>query len=354
VLTSVHAFAVDPKRGVAVLVLFALALGTGFGLYAWRAPSLVKPSGFTPFSREGALVWNNLGLSVACGTVLVGTLYPLLAQAAGGGLLSVGPPFFNLTFAPLMALILIALPFGPLLAWRKGDLKAAMRTLWFAAVAAIGAGVGVIILARGRLWTALGLALGAWLIFGAGAYLWKRLRGARLSALPLTVWAMSLAHLGVGFFVIGAVAETAFKSERAAIMAPGDSLEFAGRTIRLIDVTDVDGPNYEANAARFDAGGTIMEAERRFYPVSEQTTTEVAILPQWGGDLYIALGDETREGAGWSVRLYMNPLVRFIYFGAGLMALGGVLALARLALRRAAPAKQEATTPAPMPIDVQP
>jgi cytochrome c-type biogenesis protein CcmF len=333
-----------------VLGLFALALGTGFGLYAWRAPKLVKPSGFAAFSREGALVWNNLGLSVACGTVLVGTLYPLLAQAAGGGLLSVGPPFFNLTFAPLMALILIALPFGPLLAWRKGDLNAAMRTLWFAAVVALGAGLGVIVLSRGRVWTALGLALGAWLVVGAGAYLWKRARGARLSALPLTVWAMSLAHLGVGFFVIGAVAETAFKTERAAIMAPGDSLKFAGRTIRLIDVSGRDGPNYEADAARFDAGGRLMEAERRFYPVSEQTTTEVAILPQWGGDLYIALGDQTRDGAGWAVRLYMNPLVRFIYFGAGLMALGGVLALARLALRRAAPAKQDA----PAPVSVQP
>ena len=352
VLTSVHAFAVDPERGVAVLALFGLALGTGFGLYAWRAPQLVKASGFTAFSREGALVLNNLGLSVACGTVLIGTLYPLLAKAMGGGLISVGPPFFNLTFAPLMAIILIALPFAPLLAWRHGDIRAAAKTLWLAGAAAAGAALGVLLLSKAGAWTALGLALGAWLFVGAGAYLWRRIKQAGGLKLPLAVWAMTFAHLGLGVFVIGAVAETSFKQERAALMAPGDTIEFARRSIRLASVTEREGPNYVAESGHFETGGKVMIAERRFYPASEQTTSEVAIAPSLSGDLYIALGEASREQRGWAVRLYLNPLVEFIYLGCAMMAFGGVLALARLAVQRAralgaARASQPAGKPAP-------
>lgn len=354
-LTSVHAFAVDPKRGIAVLVLFTLALGVGFGLYAWRAPSLAKPVGFLAFSREGLLVLNNLGLSVACGTVLVGTLYPLLAQAMGGGLISVGPPFFNATFGPLMALVLLALPFGPLLAWRHGDMKAAFGTLWFAAAAALGVALGVLFLTSKGAWTALGLGLGAWLIFGALAYVWRRVRQARaVFTLPLAVWAMSLAHLGAGVFVIGAVGETSFKQERTAILTPGERVVFAGRDIHFESLQTRQGPNYVADSARFVVKGEGRRAERRFYPDSEQSTTEVAILPSLGADLYIALGEPSRESAAWTVRLYLNPLVQLIYLGAGLMAAGGLVALARLARRsrvaREAPAP---ATPALTPSEAK-
>jgi cytochrome c-type biogenesis protein CcmF len=345
VLTSVHAFAVDPRRGVAVLVLLALALGTGFGLYAWRAPNLIKPAGFVALSREGALVLNNLGLSVACGTVLVGTIYPLVAQAAGGRLISVGPPFFNMTFAPLMALILLALPFGPLLAWRRGDAGAAMRALWVAAAAALGAGLGSLLLTHAGAWTAIGLALGAWLLVGVGAYLWRRARAAgKLIGLPLAVWAMSLAHIGLGVFVIGAVAETAFRAERTALLAPGQSVQFAGRTIRFADLRQREGPNYYADAATFEADGARLEAERRYYPASGTPTTEVGILPSLGGDLYIAIGEPAREdpSRGWTVRLYFNPLVELIYLGAALMAAGGVAGLAALARRAVAVRTQAA------------
>jgi cytochrome c-type biogenesis protein CcmF len=350
VLTSVHAFAVDPQRGIAVLVLFAVALGAGFGLYAWRAPRLVKPAGFVALSREGLLVLNNLGLSVACGTVLIGTLYPLLAQAFGVGLISVGPPFFNMTFAPIMALILIAMPFAPLMSWRRGDIKAAWRALWLAAAIALGAGVGVLLLTQRGAWTALGVALGVWLILGVGAYLLRRVRsGAKGVALPLAVWAMSLAHLGAGVFVIGAVTETAFKKETTAFLSPGQSVDFAGRTITLQQVAPRQGPNYIAQSAHFSVGDAVLRAERRFYPTSQQTTTEVAIQPSFSGDLYIALGEQARADGAWTVRLYLNPLVEFIYFGAALMALGGMLALTRLARQ-----KREArvTAPAPAPVSV--
>ncbi len=343
VLTSVHAFAVDPQRGYAVLVMFALALGVGFGLYAWRAPSLVKPSGFTAFSREGALVMNNLGLCVACATVLIGTLYPLLAQALGGGLISVGPPFFNLAFAPLMAVTLIALPFGPLLAWRRGDMKAASGALWLAGAAALGAALGVLLLTNKGFWPALGLALGAWLVIGSGAYLWRRIRQVRSLALPLAVWAMSAAHVGVGVFVIGAVSETAFRQERSALMKPRDVIEFSGQQIRLAEITTHQGPNYTAERGRFDVAGRIMTAERRYFPASEQTTSEVAIHLSIGGDLYIALGERTADTGAWTVRLYRNPLIELIYLGCALMALGGGLGLLRLARHRVpAPAPEAA------------
>jgi cytochrome c-type biogenesis protein CcmF len=354
VLTSVHAFAVDPERGIAVLALFGLALGAGFALYAWRAPRLVKPAGFVALSREGLLVLNNLGLSVACGTVLIGTLYPLLAQAFGVGLISVGPPFFNITFAPIMALILIALPFAPLMSWRRGDLKAAWRALWLAATIALGAGLGVLLLTQRGAWTALGVALGVWLILGAGAYLLRRARTGPKLALPLAVWAMSLAHLGAGVFVIGAVTETAFKEETTAFLTPGQSVQFAGRTIIMREVAPRQGPNYTAQSAHFEVGGATLRAERRFYPTSQQTTTEVAIQPSLGGDLYIALGEQARADGAWTVRLYLNPLVEFIYLGAALMALGGALGLTRLARQRRtarepAPALARATAPRTQP-----
>jgi cytochrome c-type biogenesis protein CcmF len=354
VLTSVHAFAVDPKRGIAILVLFGAAMGVGFGLFAWRAPRMAKPAGFFAFSREGLLVLNNLGLSVACGTVLIGTLYPLLAQAMGGGLISVGPPFFNITFAPLMALVLLALPFGPLLAWRHGDMRAAFKTLWIAATVAIGVAIGALFLTQKGAWTALGLGLGTWLILGALAYVWRRVRQSRaVLTLPLAVWAMSLAHLGAGIFVIGTVTETAFKQERTAFLTPGEHVVFAGRDIHFQSLEPRQGPNYTADSGIFVVGDVIKRAERRFYPDSGQTTTEVAILPGLGGDLYIALGEASRESPQWTVRLYLNPLVELIYLGPALMALGGMIALARLARRSRVAASAPAAAPVLKPADAK-
>src|SRR5262245_12059719 len=176
VLTSVHAFAVDPRRGVAVLALLALALGGGLGLYAWRAPKLARPAGFAAVSRETLLVWNNFGLAVAAGVVLVGTLYPLIVEATGGGLISVGPPFFNATVAPLLGALFLLLPLGPMLTWRVGDMRGALIRLAPAAALALLTLVAVLALAQGRAAPAIGLALGVWLVAGGGVYLWSRLR----------------------------------------------------------------------------------------------------------------------------------------------------------------------------------
>ena len=346
VLTSVHAFAVDPQRGIAVLVLLGLTLGVGFGLYAWRAPRLARAAGFAAISRESMLVWNNFGLAIAAGVVLIGTLYPLLVEAAGGGLISVGPPFFNLTVAPLLAAVFLVLPFGPMLSWRSGDLAAAFKRLAPAAALALIVLAAALALTRGRAFAAIGLALGVWLIAGGIVYLWMRVQrgegqfAAKIALLPLAVWSMSAAHIGAGVLTLGAIAETAFRAERMLVLAPGQSVDFAGRRLTLLQVGQVEGPNYDATRALFrvEQGREVktLAAERRYFPTSPAPTTEVGILSGLGGDLYVALGEAVRGQAGaWAVRLYFNPLVQFIFVGAALMALGGALSLLALARRKA-------------------
>ncbi|ANP47917.1 heme lyase CcmF/NrfE family subunit [Candidatus Viadribacter manganicus] len=350
VLTSVHAFAVDPQRGIAVLILLAVALGSGFGLYAWRAPKLAQPSGFAAVSRESMLVWNNFGLAVAAGVVLIGTLYPLLVEAFGGGLISVGPPFFNATVAPLLAVLFLLLPLGPMLTWRVGDMRAALLKLAPAAILALITLVAALVLTQWRAVPALGLMLAVWLVAGGFIYLWVRLQrgtgklSAKIALLPLAVWSMSLAHIGAGVLTLGAVAETAFRIERAVALAPGEGVAFAGRRISLLEVGGIEGPNYSATRANFrvdqsNGESRAVSAERRYFSTSPMPTSEVGILSGFDGDIYVALGEEVRGGNGaWTVRLYHNPLVQFIFIGVLMMAIGGGLSLVSLARKRSAPA----------------
>ncbi|MEQ1809104.1 MAG: heme lyase CcmF/NrfE family subunit [Terricaulis sp.] len=347
VLTSVHAFAVDPKRGIAVLILLGVALGAGFGLYAWRAPKLAQPSGFAAVSRESMLVWNNFGLAVAAGVVLIGTIYPLLVEALGGGLISVGPPFFNATVAPLLAMLFLLLPLGPMLTWRVGDIRGALLKLVPAIVLALITLIATLVLTQWRAAPALGLMLGVWLVAGGLIYLWTRLQrgtgklSTKIVILPLAVWSMSLAHIGAGVLTLGAVAETAFRTETAVALAPGEGVAFAGRRVTLLDVGSTEGPNYSATRANFRVdqtnGASSVSAERRYFTTSPMPTTEVGILSGFDGDLYLALGEQVRGSEGaWTVRLYHNPLVQFIFIGVILMALGGALSLVSLARKRAA------------------
>ncbi|MBK6705592.1 MAG: heme lyase CcmF/NrfE family subunit [Caulobacteraceae bacterium] len=346
VLTSVHAFAVDPKRGIAVLILLGVALGAGFGLYAWRAPKLAQPSGFAAVSRESMLVWNNFGLAVAAGVVLIGTIYPLLVEALGGGLISVGPPFFNATVAPLLAMLFLLLPLGPMLTWRVGDIRGALLKLVPAIVLALITLIATLVLTQWRAAPALGLMLGVWLVAGGLRYVWTRSNVAREAFCqdcysPLAVWSMSLAHIGAGVLTLGAVAETAFRTETAVALAPGEGVAFAGRRVTLLDVGSTEGPNYSATRANFRVdqtnGASSVSAERRYFTTSPMPTTEVGILSGFDGDLYLALGEQVRGSEGaWTVRLYHNPLVQFIFIGVILMALGGALSLVSLARKRAA------------------
>ncbi len=346
VLTSVHAFAVDPKRGIAVLVLLGITLGVGLGLYGWRAHRLTRPSGFAAISRESMLVWNNFGLAVAAGVVLIGTLYPLIVEAVGGGLISVGPPFFNLTVGPLLGALFLLLPFGPMLAWRSGDFAAASKRLAPAALLALVTLAVALALTQWRAYAAIGLALGVWLIAGGLIYLGLRItRGegrvlAKIAVLPLSVWSMSLAHTGAGVLTLGAIAETAFRAEQTVALAPGQGVTFAGRRITLLEVGDVEGPNYNATRAQFriDRGDNTnrLNAERRYFMTAPAPTTEVGILSGFDGDLYLALGEAVRSSApqAWGVRLYFNPLVQLIFLGAIMMALGGILSLLALSRRK--------------------
>ncbi len=350
VLTSVHAFAVDPTRGVLLLIILGLTAGAGFALFAWRAPSLAPGGLFAPISRESALVLNNILLAAATVTVLLGTLYPLMREAATGEAISVGPPFFNLTFTPLMALLMLLIPLGPLLAWKRGDAKGVLQRLVFAAVVAVGAGFLVFALVQPRKALAsAGIAMGAWLILGALTELAERTRafrasGAetwrRLTGLPRGSWGMTLAHLGLGVFVLGACFETGWKVEAAETLPIGGKLNVGAYELTLDAINGIDGPNYDAERATIHAVKAGREVcaptpERRFYPAGGQTTSEVAICTIGVNHLYVVLG-ERRDGAGapvWLVRAYWNPWALLIFGGPMIMALGGLLSLSDRRLR---------------------
>jgi cytochrome c-type biogenesis protein CcmF len=362
VLTSVHAFAVDPKRGSILLAILAVAAGAGFGLFAWRAP-LLKGEGalFAPVSRESALVLNNLFLAAATLTVLLGTLYPLILQAITGQAISVGSPYFALTFAPLMAGCLLILPVGPFLAWKRGDALGALQRLWgAAALALIAALVGYFLLQPQKLFVATGLALGVWLIAGSALELLTRVKAGaapvgetlrRLGGLPRGQWGMTLAHAGLGVFVLGAAFETSGRIDAAEALSVGQSLKVGQYVLTLKAVAPSEGPNYTAERATLSVTGPHGAAaadvtpERRFYPANRQTTSQVAIERHGASDLYVVVGDRrdgegARGGPAWLIRAYWNPWARLIFGGPILMALGGLISLSDRRLRLAAGAKK--------------
>ena len=353
VLTSVHAFAVDPERGILLLAILGVAAGAAFALFAWRAPGLPKGGVFAPVSRESSLVLNNLFLSAAAATVLLGTLYPLILEAVTGQTISVGPPYFNLTFTPLMAAALIILPAGPLLAWKRADLKGVVQRLTLAFVAAVLAAlIALFLFSPTKVMAAAGIGLGVWLFAGALVELAERIRlfrapGAevwrRLTGLPKGAFGMTLAHAGLGLFVMGAVAETAFKVEAVVVTAPDGPVAVAGPWhVALDEVRIVEGPNYLAEqgvftVAREDGSGARTQtAERRFFPAGGQTTTEVGLDFRGLDDVYVVLGErratETLDQA-WTVRVHWNPWARLIFLGPTLMAVGGAVSLADRRLR---------------------
>jgi cytochrome c-type biogenesis protein CcmF len=350
VLTSVHAFAVDPRRGVLLLIILGAMTGAGFSLFAWRAPKISQGGVFAPVSRESALVLNNILLAAATATVLLGTLYPLIREAVTKEPISVGPPYFNLTFTPLMAALILILPAGPLLAWKRGDARGVAQRLWAAmALALVAALLAYAVVSPRKALAAAGLALGAWLIAGAGAELVERTRAFRVPAaetwrrlvgLPRGAWGMTLAHLGLGVFVLGACFETGWRAEAAETLPLGGSLDVGGYHLTLDSVNPVEGPNYDADRGMITAttGGRLVcraEPERRLYLANGQTTSEVAICYRGPSHLYIVLG-ERREAGGkpvWLVRGYWNPWAALIFVGPVIMALGGLISLSDRRLR---------------------
>ncbi len=362
VLTSVHAFASDPTRGVFILVILCVFIGGALALFAFRAGALAPGGIFAPLSREGALVVNNIFLTAAAATVIVGTLYPLVLEAVTGDRISVGAPFYNLTFAPLVVPLLLLVPFGPMLSWKRGDIAAAAERLMIAFGAALLAGILAAFLSGGGPILALfGIALGAWLIAGALSEFAARIKlGAaplaeslrRAAGLPRAAFGTTFAHAGVGVMVIGIVAATAWPTETILTMKPGDTVTVGSRTITLDGFLPRAGSNFRENAVRFTVreGGApvaVMEPSKRQFTARAMETTEAAIKTFGLSQLYISLGDIGEDGAT-TVRIYWKPLVTLIWLGPIIMALGGLVSLSDRRLRIGAPrpARRVASVPA--------
>jgi cytochrome c-type biogenesis protein CcmF len=349
VLTSVHAFATDPERGTFILVLLALVAGSSLALFAWRASDVRTEGNFSVISRESLLLSNNVLLVVAMGTVLLGTLYPLVLDALGLGKISVGPPYFETVFVPLMTPMVFLMGLAPIARWKKAELpELAVRLRWAFATSVAVALILPFVLGKWTPMIALGLLLAAWIFSTIFISIARRVRRAREAGTPpfagasRSYWGMQTAHLGVGVFIVGVTLVNGFEIERDLRMEVGDVTELAGYQFRFDGVTQHNGPNYQAARGRVEVmrGGNtvaIMHPEKRVYLVQTMPMTEAAIDTNPFRDLYVSLGEPVGNGA-WSVRIYYKPFVVWIWGGCVLMAIGGLLAISdrryRIAIRR--------------------
>ena len=333
VLTSVHAFAADPTRGLFVLVFLGIVIGGSLLLYALRAPAAnpeAKP--FVAASRETLLLLNNLLLTTACAMVLIGTLYPLLADALELGKISVGPPYFALMFLLLMAPLVALLPFGPLTRWQREDMASPMRMLLpWAVLALVAGGVAFLVAPQGQWKTAAGVLGAVWVAGGTLRFLWSRWRlpGARLTREML---GMTLAHFGVAVFLVGALLVEGLSQQRELALKAGESVTLGRHAFRFDGVEAIRGPNYTADRGsvqvlRDGQPLVLLHPEKRRYIAGGQVMSEVGLVPGLTGDLYVALGEPLGGGA-WAVRVHVKPFVRWIWLGALLMALGGFVTAA--------------------------
>ncbi len=356
VITSVHAFANDPERGVYLLWLLAAFIGGSLTLYAWRAPILKTSAVFSTVSREAGLLVNNLLLVVATLVVFFGTMWPLLAEALTGRKISVGAPFFDVAFTPFMVAIAAILPLFAALPWKRGDLGRAMRPLWGPLALSVALGALVWSLQTGRSMLApVGVTLAAWLVLGSLTEVAERVRLGRApfgeslrraANLPRSDWGKAVAHSGFGVTIFGIACITAWASEDIRVVKVGETFPLGGYELRLDGVEQSRGPNYSAETARFallrdgvEVGA--LRPERRVYPVQGMPTTEAAIDRSLTRDLYVTLG-EPQEAGGWAVRSYVKPFSNWIWLGALIMAAGGGLSLSDRRFRVGAPAPRRA------------
>jgi len=338
VLTSVHAFATDPKRGVFILAFLTLAIGGSLVLYATRAHRVAAGGDFEPVSRESMLLANNVLLLVAAGSVLLGTLYPLFLDALALGKISVGPPYFEAVFVPLMAPLAFLMGIGPIARWKQASLPDLWSRLsWALGVAVVTA---LVLPAATGKWSplvSLGLALALWIVAATVVGARERIRNARgsvavrLAQQPRAWWGMTFAHLGIAVFIVGVTLVKGYETERDVRMAVGDTVTVGGYTFRFAGVRDAAGPNYRAVRGAVDVsrdGRSVrtLHPEKRVYNAQEMPMTEAAIASGVLGDLYVSLGDPVGDGA-WTLRVYHKPFVTWIWGGCLLMAFGGLLAL---------------------------
>ncbi len=347
-LTSVHAFANDPERGVFILIILGVFTGGALTLFAARAGQMEAKGVFGPVSRESGLILNNILLSVSAFVVFVGTIWPLIAEMAFGRTLSVGPPFFDAAFTPFMVVLALALPLGSMLSWKRATLSKTWAKMWPFAVLAVAIGALVYAMQSGR--SALGpvgVALGVWTVAGAVIDLFSRTgrgglraRLGRLVRLPGADWGKATAHIGMGITIFGVAAITAWQQEDIRIAQLGEPYDVGGYQFTLDDVSQIQGPNYLSTIGTVtvrNEGRTIatMLPEKRFYPIAQMPTTEAAIRNGILRDIYVVIGD-AQTGGGQTVRVYIKPFANWIWGGAMLMALGGLLSLGDRRLRIAA------------------
>ncbi len=359
VLTSVHAFATDPRRGIFILVFLGTVIGSSLALFAWRAPKVGLGGRFGLLSRESLLLTNNVLLVVACASVLLGTLYPLLIDALGAAKLSVGPPYFDAVFVPLMLPAVFLMGVAPCARWKHASVRELARTLRWAFVAAAVVGVGApFLFGEWKPLVALSLLLAAWIVFSALLNLFERVQSTRagqpfLAAVgrqPRSFFGMHLAHVGISVFIVGVTVVGAYQAEKDVKMEPGDTVSVGGYSFRFNGVREENGPNYRALVGDIDLlknGAAVrkMFPEKRFYVASSMPMTEAAIDTGFLRDVYVSLGepiDKARPDAAWAVRVYYKPFVDWIWGGCVLMAMGGLLAISdrryRIKARSAAPA----------------
>ena len=359
VLTSVHAFATDPTRGVFILGILVLFVGGSLALYWWRAPLLKQGGLFAPISREGGLVLNNLFLTTACATVVIGTLYPVALEALTGDKISVGAPFYNATFAPLFLPLMFAVPFGPLMAWKRGDLPGVAQRLMGAAALALAVIAVTFVLAGVKSVLApFAIGLAAFVMTGAATDLIERaglfraplnVVSKRLAGLPRSVFGTALAHFGLGIALLGIVCETQWGTERIATLKPEEIVSLRDYDLSYDGLGPRQGPNYRELVGKFTVreGGReigIMEPSKRSFPARTDTTMQAALMTRGFSQLYLSLGDTNPDGS-IVIRLYHKPLVLLIWLGPLLMVLGGALSLSDRRLRIGAPKPAKPVTP---------
>ena len=331
VLTSVHAFATDPRRGIFILILLVLVVGSSLALFAWRAPKVALGGSFALISRESLLLTGNVLLVVACASVLLGTLYPLLIDALKLGKISVGPPYFNAVFVPVMTPVLFLMAAVPLARWKNTDIKEIALRMWIPAALAVIAGALVPVVMGGwTVLTGLGVFLSVWIASSGVIQIARRLKS---SLPPASFWGMHLGHFGMAVFVFGVTMVGGYQQEQDVRMEPGDTVTVGGYQFKMLGITDVAGPNYTAARGEFEVqsakGGAVQTLlpEKRNYASSTMPMTEAAIDAGFTRDVYVSLG-EPLEGKAWAVRVYFKPFVDWIWGGCLLMALGGVFAVA--------------------------
>ena len=352
VLTSVHSFATDPRRGMFILAFLTLVIGGSLALYAWRAPRVRSGGAFALISREGALLTNNVLLVVAAGSVLLGTLYPLVLDALGLGKISVGPPYFDTVFAPLMAPVVFLMGIGPIMRWKNMPVpELTLQLRWAFAVSVLSAVALPLLFGRWSIWISLGFLLAVWVVVTCGVSLWRRLRqseGAgslwgRLRSSSRSYYGMLAAHLGIAVFVAGVTMVKGYESQTQVRMVPGDKVALAGYEFRFDGMSEVTRANHSAARAtisvrRAGSGVTVLYPEKRFYPVRKELMTEAAINTGLTRDLYVSLGDQLDDKA-WLVHVQHKPFISWLWIGCLMMAFGGLLAVSdrryRVGRRRA-------------------